>query len=252
MNIFKRTAEKLLDLYLSPLRTNGRISLVASNLLNRSSSHLHGAVQSIRRATDSKNYIVIDVGAFDGGTCIYFAKAFPDAKIMGFEPNPYSFRLAQKNCQTESNIELLNLALDKNAGLAEFYISSNSVSSSLNPILDNEKFGLQEKITVNADNLDHVFAERTEKILLIKLDAQGRELSILQGARKLLDRTEFVLSEMNCRNESYSDGCSYHEVDEFLRKEGFELMNIFSAYITEGISEFDALYRKVKTNRKKT
>jgi hypothetical protein len=80
------------------------------------------------------------------------------------------------------------------------------------------------------------------QILLLKLDVQGHELRVLESGIKVLQRTRFVLTEMS-NHRIYSGGCQYYEVDEFLRMNDFQLVNISAAYSNTGLGEFDSLYR---------
>lgn len=51
---------------------------------------------------------IVDCGANIGFASIYFAKLFPDAKIIAIEPEPSNFEMLKKNTANYSNITCIN------------------------------------------------------------------------------------------------------------------------------------------------
>ena len=74
---------------------------------------------------------------------------------------------------------------------------------------------------------------------------RGASDQILAGGVATLQRTRFVLIELNNHN-LYKNTCQYYEVDEFLRSHSFKLADIIVTYRgDDGVSEYDALYRNL-------
>jgi len=240
----KKFLYRLVDFYLSPLKRNPKLALFAKYRILQHSEHLWATVQMIYRNNTSPRGLILDVGAFNGGTTAFFATTFPDSKVIGFEPNPVTFPQAQKRCASFPSITLIQTALDSQSGEFDFYVSDQNESSSLNPIVENPQFRLQKKIKVQVKTMDECISER-EPVLLIKFDTQGRELNILSAGTRTLQQTRYVLTEMNI-NDYYEGGCKYYEVDDFLRNHQFKLVNITSSYNFAGMSVFDALYENEK------
>ena len=73
----------------------------------------------------------------------------------------------------------------------------------------------------------------------------GTELMILQNGTETLKKTQFVLTEVN-NNTFYESTCQYHEVDAFLRSQGFKLADLVVTYRDSkyAVKEFDALYAR--------
>ncbi|MFN6038882.1 MAG: FkbM family methyltransferase, partial [Bacteroidota bacterium] len=198
---------------------------------------------------------ILDIGAADGQTCIYFSYTFQGSKIIGFEPLNESYHTALENTKHHKNIEIRNIALSDMVGSSNLSVSTNSLSSSLSEININEvkksNPGLslmmnpvrEEQIEVSL--LDHQ-TKNIDDILLIKIDTQGTELKILQNGIETLSKTRFVLIEMN-NNRFYNPTCQYYEVDFFLRSQGFVLVDCFVIYRPNGkMNEYDALYENSK------
>jgi len=81
----------------------------------------------------------------------------------------------------------------------------------------------------------------------LKLDVQGAELMVLQGATETLDRVTFVQVEISVVD--YNDGgVCWYQLDDFLRSHGFFFydaagFNRFPDWFhTKGIGQFDSLY----------
>jgi len=96
-------------------------------------------------------------------------------------------------------------------------------------------------VAIGAKRLDEFTAGA--EITLLKIDTQGHELQVLEGAKSTLERTTFVLVEMSSHS-MYVNGCKYYEVDEWMRKNNFSLADVIVTYRKQGIimSEYDAIY----------
>ena len=254
--MFRSIANKLIALYLFPLRLNLRILHYVKGVFFTSGvEHLYWSTRYIKRRgpipTDS---IIIDVGGFDGGTSLYFATEFKNRPIYCIEPNPRMWPTLDKVATTHKGIHVRKIALGRERGSGVLHVTANNVSSSLNEISVKEvermpdifqaSFKEEDEARVEVSTLDDEFRD-TPSVLLIKLDTQGTELDILKGGARMLERTRFVLTEMD-NHQLYKNACQYYEVDDFLRNRSFKLVDIIVSYRgDEGMAEFDALYENV-------
>ena len=248
-NLISKLKDVLLNTYLSPINNNTRLALSIRNRIMQEMLHLNGSIFAIKRLInkqDLNNSIIVDVGCFDGNTSIFFSKEFRNVKVIGFEAGKQSYEKALKNASAYSLIKIENYAASDHDGVAEFFVTDNKVSSSLNSLSGSDKrFDTEVIEQVNTISLDSYFKNESlenKNILLIKLDVQGHEVSVLKGAQSVLQNTSFVLTEMS-NHKSYSGGAQYYEVDRVLRESGFTLHNIFAPYsYGPSLYEFDALY----------
>ena len=60
----------------------------------------------------------------------------------------------------------------------------------------------------------------------VKLDTQGSELNILQGATTILEQSVFGLEIEVFFNELYKEAPLFSDIDKYLRKFGFELIDM--------------------------
>jgi hypothetical protein len=100
-----------------------------------------------------------------------------------------------------------------------------------------------KRITSTVDTMVENSHLKNERIDLIKADVQGAELEVFKGARRALSQATFVYFEGS--TVEYNEGGScLHEVDAFLRSQGFFLYdyddkNYNKAFKTLGLGQFD-------------
>lgn len=196
-----------------------------------------------------ENAVIMDIGAYNGETSKLFSKEFPNLKVIGFEANPKIYSIAKTNCNHNKNITLHNCAISDKKEIVEFYVTSNDVSSSINKINETEgnskdyknELDLKTKVSVQANKLDDFAGDKN--ILILKIDTQGHELKVIEGAKETLRKTNFVLIEMSNHN-LYVNGCKYYKVDEMMRKNNFTLADVIVTYRKKGmlLTEYDAIY----------
>ena len=140
------------------------------------------------------NMIFIDVGTNIGAVTIPLAKAFPDLEVHAFEPNPLSVERLQRNLALNktTNVVPHPVGVGANPGREQLYTASYleiGNSSFLKPAGDADK---SKSIAVEIETLDNRFGVNTgkgnERIGLIKIDVQGYEREVLNGATALVLR----------------------------------------------------------------
>jgi FkbM family methyltransferase len=210
-----------------------------------SAEHLHKVKDYVQKIeTDLSQYEqVLDIGAANGDTALFFSQSFPTQKIIAFEPNPLLRGIASEKVSKHENIELKDFALGNKNGQVVLKITEDPLSSSiLEPDQSvDSRLSTAKEIHVSQKRLDdlNLFEQKT---LLIKLDTQGTELEIMKGGEKTFKNTRFVLCEM-MNNASYKNSCQYFEIDKFLRYKGYKLLDIITTFRSpKGLAEFDAIY----------
>lgn len=129
--------------------------------------------------------IVVDVGANLGGTVAKFAARA--GKVVAVEPHPgnHAFLLDQIRIRKLSNVDPLRLALSKEAGRATFYERESHGIHSLGP---HNKGKVRSTFEVEVMTLDQLWQDRIgERIALLKVDVEGFEVDVFEGAAHLLD-----------------------------------------------------------------
>jgi len=124
--------------------------------------------------------IVFDVGAYVGDTALWFSKAVgPQGKVYAFEPEPSNFAKLKANLERNkvTNVIPLQLALSENEG--EMRVSSGAGSS----VITQAGTGKSVKVTT-IDKF--VGANKLPRVDFIKMDVEGHELKVLEGAHETI------------------------------------------------------------------
>ncbi len=181
---------------------------------------------------------LIDVGA-SGGFPDLWKKAYKHLQVVGFEPDDREFAqlISSQTKEEAQKIRYLNTALYKEKTLIEFHLARKQQVSSmflpnrdfLDSFPESERFDVLKSVNLKADTLDKQLGEhRIKDADFIKLDTQGSELSILEGATETLNNLVFGLEVEVEFAPIYKDAPLFSEVDNFVRKLGFQLFDLKS------------------------
>ena len=236
----RKLTDFLIAVYLLPLQMSYRLALYVKGKILQYDCHYVATLDVIRRKFPRHQGLVVDIGAFDADSTIFFARQLSNNKILGFEPNPSPFHKGVENAKDYKNITLFNLGLSDHVGEMAFHLTKDPVSSSLFSIKESKEILYSHTIQIKVTTLDEFFRDKGD-ILLMKLDVQGAELKILLEGKETLRKTKLVLTEV-LNSELYSGACLYHQVDECLRKNGFIIHSLFANYNHEGTKYCDVLY----------
>lgn len=157
----------------------------------------------------------VDVGANIGNHALFFAGHY--SQVFAFEPVPRTFRLLEMNAALAGNIRCFNLGLSNESADA-WIIEPTSNSGAAKILSEDEVAGgrpaAQTRI-VSLDTLDEVCRNR---IGLMKIDVEGHELQVLQGAESLIARDRPVVL-LEQRHRDFSGGTT--SCLEFLKAAGY-------------------------------
>jgi len=185
--------------------------------------------REIERLT-SRHSNVIDIGANIGYYTILMSKLIgPDKSVYAFEPQPGVVNSLRANIKASGllNVSVFPLALSDAAGSVGFHIPMEG-SEAHGSIHANGRFEVMKIVDVETQRLDDVLSQLgSPEIGLIKMDAEGAELSILRGAAGLLSGPNkpvliFEANEENCQPFGY---CVY-DLLQYVRSFGYRLRQL--------------------------
>ena len=178
--------------------------------------------------------VVVDVGANVGAWSEAVLTLVAPRQIIAVEPDPQAFAQLKARLGGRPNVRLVQVAVGAQNGQAPFHVMHNSQWSSLLPLRhadvrehyqgnDDVKV-LREVQTVQVDvkRLDDLLRD-VPAVSLLKVDIQGGEMALLDGARDTLARTQAVMLETNFVSHYEGDALFDTLHQRMTREFGFHL-----------------------------
>jgi FkbM family methyltransferase len=185
---------------------------------------------------------IIDVGAYKGEWTSKISKIYPQAQIFMLEAQPdkekYLKEIAQKNPNIKYQIALLGAKVE---GSVQFYKMETGSS-----VYSEQTDAQREVVTLEMKTLDSVASTFSkENKALLKLDVQGAEIDILEGAGNILPSVEFILLEASVLNYN-KNAPLIGEIFQYLNGKGFILFDICEQKRTSSnvLMQVDLLFTK--------
>lgn len=183
-------------------------------------------------------FAMVDIGA-SGGAVAEWRKLGKYLQIVGFEPDEREYINLSKKKESNRNVTYLNTLVHKEYNpRAKFNLYKvQQLSSIFLPNVDVlSKFGktdawaVVQNVEVKVDSLDNQLRiNNIDDVDFIKIDTQGSELMVLEGATKILEGAVFGIYIETEFTPVYKNQPLFSEVDVFLRKRGFQLFEIIRA-----------------------
>lgn len=182
---------------------------------------------------------VIDIGANRGQFALLASRRFPRAHIVCVEPLPVPRATLERVFTDRARVDVIGAAVAAAAGESRMFVSRADDSSSLLAPTDLQlttfpETEVVEQVGVRTERLDVLLdREQLHRPALLKIDVQGGELGVLEGATGLLDTVDTILVECSFM-ELYAGQPLADEIVRFLHERGFRLANIATPYVDAG------------------
>jgi FkbM family methyltransferase len=151
--------------------------------------------------------LVIDVGANIGQTVCFFA-GLPKTRVVAIDPNPVCIAWIQECLEwyTAWDVQLSNCGLSDEPGELELYVPDFQGEEGAQATLRADWYVNRAKqaIRVPVARLDDLL-QSDDRVRLWKLDVEGWEHKVLEGARDALmsGRVEALFAEVHPTNRDY-------------------------------------------------
>ncbi|RSK40831.1 FkbM family methyltransferase [Hymenobacter perfusus] len=151
---------------------------------------------------------ILDCGSNIGLSLIYFKRQFPQARVVGFEPDPIIHETCRYNLKAfgYDDVEVLNAAVWKQAGSIHF-LPDNCLGGK---IVEGELPAGVDAAQVTSLKAVRLKSYLTEKIDFMKIDIEGAEMDVLRDCQDELHWVE------NLFIEYHSAGNKPQELPELL------------------------------------
>ncbi len=138
--------------------------------------------------------VCLDIGANIGLYTLAMAALAPRGTVFAFEPAPGTYELLKENVAVNGldNVEAFNLAVAASSGTVDFhdvpFFTAGSFTVEGDSFLTSEVLG-SSFFRAPSVTLDEFVADHgLPRVDFVKIDVEGGELSVLEGAAETLDR----------------------------------------------------------------
>lgn len=190
--------------------------------------------------------VIFDVGANKGQSIQNFKKLFRNSKIHAFEPSLTDFKFLSSLYLRDESIRLNNIALGEREELKKLMCYSDSAQNSFFAIDNNSegiRFNAHPKVTncikddcavelVQVQTIDnYIVANNLKKINILKVDVQGFEQEVLNGATNALKQhiIDIMIVEVSF-DGVYGKLNSFSAIENILLQYGYIFWDISHIY----------------------
>lgn len=179
-------------------------------------------VDWILRQLLQRGDVVVDVGASFGFHALTAAvRIGPEGHVYGVEPQPDMFALLEENIRHNrlTNVTIDRMALsDSSRTLTLYRFAGLGTGHTSVSTLDRDDY---KTIVCSAITLDsYLESHNVPNVTMLKLDVEGSELAVLQGAPGLLSGAKPPMCILEINLET-SHACGYHPTDLLALLKGY-------------------------------
>lgn len=167
---------------------------------------------------------ILDVGANHGTWTRDTLKVFPNSTYILVEPQAH-LEKSIEDLKLSSKIKFFPIGLGNQNGILEFAINQSDDSSSFRPSESNIKgYEFRERVKVQMKTLDAFLNDEKLPIPeLIKIDAEGLDLEVLDGASSIFGVSQCILVEAAVHQKAFPN--SLLRIMNFMDEKGYEIFD---------------------------
>lgn len=181
----------------------------------------------IYKALKLRPGLILDVGANIGFFSLLFAHIFPECQIHAFEPNPYSFDRLQENVKANPKLRNRITTFDNAVSDREQRVELTTVPGAEGHAWGRVGIPRRDGMVtydVAARTIDVLYAASAIPIRLIKIDVEGYELPVLEGASAVVGKFRpIIVFEVSLSFLIEQPGV-YQRQLEFAEQHGYQAM----------------------------
>jgi FkbM family methyltransferase len=177
--------------------------------------------EEYRCVIDAEPNIIVDAGANIGLASIYYAMAYPKARIVAIEPESSNFELLKENVKNYSNIYCENAGLWDKSTYLKIY----------NPYGQKHSFTVEESNDpqgIKAITVDDVMNQHDFPFIdILKVDIEGAEKEVFSGHPGWIKKVGMIVIELHDKERVGCNRAFYTATDAFLKEEYRRGENVF-------------------------
>jgi FkbM family methyltransferase len=174
--------------------------------------------------------IVFDVGANIGESARSFQEHFPGCTIHCFEPASAMFEKLTLNMRLLPEVQCFRLAMGNSNAIGRLRIHPKNTMSRLEPTSTRDRLGNVESLEeVEVQTLDSFCEEhRIPEIDFLKVDTEGHDLAVIEGANRLLSEQSIGLVQLEAgMNRENTWHVPFHKLHDCLEDHGYRLFALY-------------------------
>lgn len=192
--------------------------------------------EPLRALVRSQQPVILDVGAETGRTVANYRKVFPSARIFAFEPTPARVVELRERFAADALVTVVAAAVGASGGSAVLHVNRFEQTNSLLPTDDagasfwgSDVLETDREVEVRVVALDDFCREQgVDRVDVLKIDVQGAEMEVLEGARTLLERHAVSVVEFEVIVvPTYEGQHPLHEYLALMDELGYVLSSLF-------------------------
>lgn len=234
------------------MRLHRRIAAALGyDLIRRAKNHTTLTAHLAALFAHERIDLVIDVGANTGQYATSLRQSGYRGDIVSFEPLPSCFDELRRVSRGDAAWRIINIALANDSGTKRIHETESSVYSSFLAFNDYGRrryeaaIGAETEIEVRVARLDAVIREISDgaRRMFLKMDTQGYDLEVFNGARDCLPYVRGLQSEMSVI-PIYQGMPNYRDALRIYSEAGFEPSGFYPVTRDQnslGIVEFDCV-----------
>ncbi|MEO1516124.1 MAG: FkbM family methyltransferase [Bacteroidota bacterium] len=201
-----------------------------------------------KRLTKSNRPLIFDVGAFRGESAMAYHHYFEgNCDVYSFEPFSESYEQLKANTASHEHLRHFHLALGQHKGTAKLHVNNFAATNSFLPSAPEgiETWGkstleTKQLLEVPMETIDNLVEEHgIAQIDILKMDTQGTEHLVMEGARRSIEQgkirliyTELIVMPI------YTGQMPLDEILRMYREHGFELYSLYQSTDQDGRLKF--------------
>lgn len=191
----------------------------------------------LKRIGRSGPLVVVDIGAFDGLSCLRLIRGFKKVIVYALEPCPNSYKMLRKNVKTHPEIKTYRLAISGKDGKSIFFIVSpvgHQKISQSNSLYGDFTLGAvnegRRKVPISTKTLNTFCKkEKIGDIHLLQMNCEGGEYKIFgdKSSWDVFDRVSIVSLVLHGKKSPFLSKQfkqRRRDINTFLRERGLSIV----------------------------
>ncbi len=194
--------------------------------------------------------VLFDVGGHTGEYSEAFLDDFPEGSVFVFEPSTSHVNLLRQRLAGKSNVTVFPVGLAAEAGTRTLYKDRDvsGLASLSQRRLDHFNIRMDIAEAVAIRTVDDVVAETAvTSIDLLKLDVEGHELAVMQGAVEAMTRGTIRLVQFEFGGCNLDTRTSLQDFFYFFRTYNFSIGLVSPSGRIHVLDKYNELYEQYRT-----